>query len=59
MAIPEITIESGHWLWNRMPKNTGPIRESFEDNSEAVWEYQMTNIVYGGMAVYCCYYLLR
>ena len=59
MAGPEIVSETGHWLWNQVPKNTGPIRESFSEHGDAEWEYMMTKIVYGSMSVYCCYYLIR
>ena len=55
--------EGGHWLGDNLakliPKSTGPIREPFVDHSEAVWEYTVTNLVYGSMATYCVYYLLR
>ena len=67
---PPVYKEDGHWLGNKimgganifselLPKNTGPVRESFVDHSEALWEYTMTNLVYGSMASYCVFYLLK
>ena len=46
-------------LWGIIPQNTGPIAESFEENSTAQFEYHVTNFVYGTMALYCIYYLLE
>ena len=58
MVLPDITVEGSSIVSQYIPSNTGPIRESFMENSEANFEYRMTNLIYGGFAGYILYYLI-
>ncbi len=37
---------------------TQTVQESFSANDEARQEYMYTNVLYGGMTLYVCYYLI-
>ena len=58
MVLPEITMMGAGVIADWIPTNSGPIRESFTQNSTAKFEQRMTSLVYGGFSLYICYYLI-
>ena len=58
MVFPELTVEGSSVIGGYIPSNTGPIRESFIQHSEAQFEQRVTSFVYGGLSVYALYYLI-
>ena len=58
MVLPEVTVEASSLIGQYIPTNTGPIRESFIQHSEAEFEQRMTSFVYGGFTTYILYYLI-
>ena len=58
MVLPEVTVEASSLIGQYIPTNTGPIRESFIQYSEAEFEQRMTSFVYGGFTTYILYYLI-
>ena len=59
MVLQTMTDAMGNYLWGLLPRNSGPIRESFESHAQARFEFRATTFAYGALGGYCVFSLLR